>query len=144
MQCVIRLVPFLVVALLAVPQSHGDDKKPHEVIEKLQGKWTVTRGKQRWVKEFKGSKETFTVFDGDNPVYGHSHSVKIETKEFVQICTTSGGEVTIGPRKGEKQRDFSFIIKVEGDLIFEAVGMLTQNNPGGLKPEVIVWKRVIE
>ena len=113
-----------------------------ELIAKLQGKWTVMRGKQRWVKEYKGNKEEFAVYDGESAVYGHSHEIKIEKQGLAQICTTSNDEVTIGPRKGTKSKGFSFIIKLEGDKIFEAVGMLEKDNPSGLKPEVIIWERV--
>ncbi len=144
MQYIFRMLPYLAVALLVLPASYGDDKKPQEMVKKLQGKWTVTRGKQRWVKEYKGNKENFSVYDGDTVVYGHAHDVKFELQGAVQICTTSNNEVTIGPRKGAKLNGFSFIIKLDGDSLFEAVGMLEKDNPGGLKPEVIVWKRVIE
>ncbi|MBX3416054.1 MAG: hypothetical protein KF851_00505 [Pirellulaceae bacterium] len=115
-----------------------------ELIANLQGKWTVMRGKQRWVKEYKGNKEEFKVYNGDSAVYGHSHEIKIETQGLAQICTTSKNEVTIGPSKGTKNNGFSFIIKLEGDKLFEAVGMLEKDNPSGLKPEVIVWERVTE
>lgn len=115
-----------------------------DLTAKLQGKWTVMRGSQRWVKEYKGKKETFTVYDDENAIYGHSHEINIVKQGLVHICTTSKNEITLGPNKGRKSNGFSFIIKLEGDNIFEAVGMLEKENPPGLKPELIVWNRDTE
>jgi hypothetical protein len=147
--CVISAASFPAIA--PAQQETQPDKtqettvdSSEELIAKLQGKWTVTRGKQRWVKEYKGNKEEFMVYDGENAVYGHSHEIKIVKQGPAQICTTSKNVVTIGPSKGEKKNGFSFIIKLEGDKIFEAVGMLEKDNPSGLKPEVITWERVIK
>ena len=80
-------------------------------LTKLQGKWTCYRNNQRWVKEIVGDKETFAIFVDGEAIYGHTHTVKLSKRGSVCIYSTSAGQRTIGERKGEDMKPFSFIYK---------------------------------
>ena len=108
---------------------------------KLQGKWTRQANNQRWVKEIKGDKETFTIFANGEAIYGHTHTVKLSKRGPVRIYATSAGHITIGKRKGEATKPFSFIYKFNNDSLIECLGLLDKGNPPGLGTQIVTWNR---
>ena len=110
-------------------------------LTKLQGKWTRQLNNQRWVKEIVGDKETFAIFVDGEAVYGHTHTVKLSKRGSVCIYATSAGQITIGERKGEAMKPFSFIYKLDDDSLIESLGFLDKANNLRDKTEIVTWKR---
>ncbi|NCF13028.1 MAG: hypothetical protein GWP68_06590 [Verrucomicrobiaceae bacterium] len=110
-------------------------------LTKLQGKWTRQLNNQRWVKEIVGDKETFAIFVDGKAVYGHTHTVKLSKRGSVCIYATSAGQITIGERKGEAMKPFSFIYKLNDDSLIESLGFLDKANNLRDKTEIVTWKR---
>ena len=110
-------------------------------LTKLQGKWTRQLNNQRWVKEIVGDKETFAIFVDGEAVYGHTHTVKLSKRGSVCIYATSAGQITIGERKGEAMKPFSFIYKLNDDSLIESLGFLDKANNLRDKTEIVTWKR---
>ena len=110
-------------------------------LTKLQGKWTRQLNNERWVKEIVGDKETFTIFVDGEAVYGHTHTVKLSKRGSVCIYATSAGQITIGERKGEAMKPFSFIYKLNDDSLIESLGFLDKANNLRDKTEIVTWKR---
>ena len=96
---------------------------------------------QRWVKEIKGDKETFTIFADGEAIYGHTHTVKLLKRGPVRIYATFAGHITIGERKGEATKPFSFIYKLHHGKLLEGLGLLDDDDKFSLKPEIVIWKR---
>ena len=110
-------------------------------LTKLQGKWTRQLNNQRWVKEIVGDKETFAIFVDGKAVYGHTHTVKLSKRGSVCIYATSAGQITIGERKGEAMKPFSFIYKLNDDSLIESLGFLDKANNLRDETEIVTWKR---
>ena len=110
-------------------------------LTKLQGKWTRQLNNERWVKEIVGDKETFTIFVDGEAVYGHTHTVKLSKRGSVCIYATSAGQITIGERKGEAMKPFSFIYKLDDDSLIESLGFLDKANNLRDETEIVTWKR---
>ena len=110
-------------------------------LTKLQGKWTRQLNNERWVKEIVGDKETFTIFVDGEAVYGHTHTVKLSKRGSVCIYATSAGQITIGERKGEAMKPFSFIYKLNDDSLIESLGFLDKANNLRDETEIVTWKR---
>ena len=110
-------------------------------LTKLQGKWTCYRNNQRWVKEIVGDKETFAIFVDGEAIYGHTHTVKLSKRGSVCIYSTSAGQITIGERKGEDMKPFSFIYKLNGDSLIESLGFLDKASNLSDKTQIVTWKR---
>ena len=110
-------------------------------LTKLQGKWTRQLNNERWVKEIVGDKETFTIFVDGEAVYGHTHTVKLSKRGSACIYATSAGQITIGERKGEAMKPFSFIYKLDDDSLIESLGFLDKANNLRDKTEIVTWKR---
>ena len=110
-------------------------------LTKLQGKWTRQLNNERWVKEIVGDKETFTIFVDGEAVYGHTHTVKLSKRGSAGIYATSAGQITIGERKGEAMKPFSFIYKLDDDSLIESLGFLDKANNLRDKTEIVTWKR---
>jgi hypothetical protein len=131
------------VAVAASPKTKAKpavDKTKEDSI-KLQGKWTRQENNQRWVKEIKGDKETFTIFADGQAIYGHTHTVKLRKRGPVRIYTVSAGQITIGERKGEPTKPFSFIYKLDNDSLIECLGLLDKGNHPGLGTQIVTWNR---
>jgi hypothetical protein len=131
------------VAKAASPKTKAKPavERNQEDLAKLQGKWTRQVNNQRWVKEINGDKETFTIFADGEAIYGHTHTVKVRKKGPVRIYATSAGHVTIGGRKGEAMKPFSFIYKLNNDSLIECIGLLDKGNPPGFGIEIVTWNR---
>ena len=110
-------------------------------LTKLQGKWTRQLNNERWVKEIVGDKETFTIFVDGEAVYGHTHTVKLSKRGSACIYATSAGQITIGERKGEAMKPFSFIYKLNDDSLIESLGFLDKANNLRDETEIVTWKR---
>ena len=110
-------------------------------LTKLQGKCTRQLNNERWVKEIVGDKETFTIFVDGEAVYGHTHTVKLSKRGSVCIYATSAGQITIGERKGEAMKPFSFIYKLNDDSLTESLGFLDKANNLRDETEIVTWKR---
>ena len=110
-------------------------------LTKLQGKWTRQLNNERWVKEIVGDKETFTIFVDGEAVYGHTHTVKLSKRGSACIYATSAGQITIGERKGEAMKPFSFIYKLDDDSLIESLGFLDKANNLRDETEIVTWKR---
>ena len=110
-------------------------------LTKLQGKWTRQLNNERWVKEIVGDKETFTIFVDGEAVYGHTHTVKLSKRGSAGIYATSAGQITIGERKGEAMKPFSFIYKLNDDSLIESLGFLDKANNLRDETEIVTWKR---
>ena len=110
-------------------------------LTKLQGKWTRQLNNQHWVKEIVGDKETFTIFVDGEAVYGHTHTIKLSKRGSVCIYATSAGQITIGERKGEAMKPFSFIYKLNDDSLTESLGFLDKANNLSDRTEIVTWKR---
>tara|TARA_B110000285_G_C14798323_1_gene456256 strand:+ start:142 stop:639 length:498 start_codon:yes stop_codon:yes gene_type:complete len=115
--------------------------KADEDLAKLQGKWTRIIKAERWVKEIKGDKETFTIFVDNQAIYGHTHTIRVSKQGPVRIYATSKGQITIGERRGEKTEPFSFIYKLNKGILNEGLGLLNKDDMLSFKPEVVTWTR---
>ena len=131
------------VAVAASPKTKAKPavKKTQGDLIKLQGKWTRQLNDQRWVKEINGDKETFTIFVEGEAIYGHTHTISVSKQGPVRIYATSAGQITIGERKGEATKPFSFIYKLNNDSLIECLGLLDEGNHPGLGVQVVTWKR---
>lgn len=131
------------VAKAASPKTKAKPavERNQEDLAKLQGKWTRQVNNRRWVKEINGDKETFTIFADGEAIYGHTHTVKVRKKGPIRIYATSAGHVTIGARKGEAMKPFSFIYKLNNDSLIECIGLLDKGNPPGLGTQIVTWNR---
>ena len=159
-----RLIPVSLLVLVAlcwvaVPARSQDDaaaggggtSSPSQDLKALQGRWErpltgdddAHEGAARVVKEIKGNRETVTYFDdAGKPVHVTTADFKLQAAGPVNVYTFSNLKVTQGQDKGANPSDqpLSYIYRVDGDLYYEAHGLLT-NSPAGSTPSVVRWER---
>jgi hypothetical protein len=124
---------------------------PAQDLKALQGRWERpllgdddAHGAARVVKEVKGNRETVTYYDdAGKAVRATTADFKLEASGRVKLYTFSNLKVTQGEDTGDDGaagRSLSYLYRVEGDLYFEAHGLLT-DSPAGSTPSVVRWER---
>lgn len=124
---------------------------PAQDLKALQGRWERplsgdddAKGTARVVKEVKGDRETVTYYDdAGKAVRATTADFKLEASGRVKLYTFSNLKVTQGEDTGDggaATRVLSYLYRVEGDLYFEAHGLLS-DSPAGSTPSVVRWER---
>jgi hypothetical protein len=101
-------------------------------------------GAARAVKEISNARERVTYFDAaGQAVYETTADFTLEHPRPVKLYTYSDFKVVKGEQKGADapKGAVSYIYRVEGDLYYEAHGLLDTSPPNS-KPVVVTWKRV--
>ena len=148
------LLLLLLAAALLTPLTmsvRGETRLAEPDPKLLQGRWERPltkeedgRGGAKAVKEIAGNRETVSYLDDTGePVYVTTADFKVEQSGRVTLYTYTNFKVVKGKEKdlgAAPKGPVSYIYRVEGDLYYEAHGLLVES-PKDSRPTVVVWKR---
>jgi hypothetical protein len=144
-----------VIALLLAPAARSESKDAssnQNDTQALQGRWerklpakdVNAHGGARAVKEISGSRETVSYFnEAGQTVYATTADFTLQQAGPVKLYTYSNFKVTQSKETSSETppEKVSYIYRVEGDVYYEAHGLLT-TSPAGAKPRIVAWKRM--
>jgi hypothetical protein len=125
----------------------ADDPGAKEDLAKVQGTWAAeVRDRQgkpagRIIKYIDGNREMVVEELADGKIASaHRVQFRVTRQGPVRLFTFFNGEVTEGPRTGQKMGSFTYIYKVDNERFTEVMGMLIGQERQA--PTARVYKRV--